>query len=281
MAEVSSTLEAVQAAFADRINAGRQRAAAKSFEEARAAFSEAARLLPLHPQAYLERGSVRMLVGDVGGGIDDLGIALALSEPDEDVLRAHFNRGSALLEIRQAGRAVVHFEVTAAAGVDGAAQLLTRARREAAQEGFVMRKAAEASCSRGFQVLPQVPLLALACFEDARRLDPAMLWAVHGAGQANGAIGRPHHARAAFTEVLGRGAQGAMRAEALYNRASLLPEDADADAKQQAREDFEACLAMAEDPAVPFPAVADPVQAGAIVDAIRAKLDSASGAVTV
>ena len=72
-----------------------------------------------------------------------------------------------------------------------------------------------------------------------------------------------------------------MRAEALFNRASLLPEDADAEAKQQAREDFALCLEMAEDPAVPFPSVADPVQASAIVDAIRAKLDSACGAVTV
>lgn len=281
MADASDPLEAVRAAFADRINAGRRHAAEKAFEQARGAFGEAARLLPLHPQGYLERGSVRAVLGDVNGAIDDLGIALALSEPDEDVLRAHFNRGSALLDVRQAGRSIVHFEVTAAAGVDGARGLLTRARREAAQEGFEVRKAAEASCARGFEVLPQVPLLALACFEDARRFDPTILWAVHGAGQANGAIGRPHHARAAFTEVLERGAQGAMRAEALYNRASLLPEGADADAKQQAREDFELCLAMAEDPAVPFPAVADPVHAGAIIDAIRAKLDSASGAVTV
>ena len=281
MADASRTLEAVQAAFSDRINAGRRHVEAASFEAAQVAFSEAARLLPLHPQAYLERGSVRAVLGDVGGAVDDLGIALALSEPDEDVLRAHFNRGAALLEVRQAGRAVVHFEIAAEAGVEGAGPLLTRARKEASQEGFVLRKAAEVSCARGFEALPQVPLLALACFEDARRLDPALLWAVHGAGQANGAIGRPHHARAAFTEVLERGATGAMRAEALYNRASLLPPGADVDARQQAREDFEACLALAEDPAVPFPAVADPIEAGAIVDAIRAKLDAASGAVTV
>ncbi|MCR9164870.1 MAG: hypothetical protein ACE37F_15330 [Nannocystaceae bacterium] len=281
MADDSDPVAAAQAAFADRINAGRQHANGDALDEARGAYEEAIRILPLHPQGYLERGSIRSLQGDTPGAVDDLGIALALSEPDEDVLRAHFNRGNALLDTRQAGRAVLHFEVTAAAGVDGAQRLLTRARREAAQEGFVRRRAAEASCARGFELLPQSPLLALSCFDDARRFQPAMLWAVHGAGQANGAIGRPLHARRDFTEVLERGASGAMRAEALYNRAALLPEDASSDAKLQAREDLETCLAMAEDPATAFPAVADPVQAGAIVDAIQARLDTASGDVEV
>ena len=139
---LAQPLEAVRTAFADLINAGRRHLSANAYDEARAAFSRAAQLLPLHPQAYLERGSVRAVLGDVVGSVDDLGIALALSEPDEDVLRAHFNRGSALLEVRQAGRAVVHFEVTAEAGVDDARALLARARREAAQEGFDPRKAA-------------------------------------------------------------------------------------------------------------------------------------------
>jgi|GEM_PF-6911819 len=281
MAGDPDKLAAVTKAFADLINAGREHAAAQSYEAARDAFDAAVKMLRLHPQGYLERGSVRAIMGDVTGAADDLGIALALSEPDEDVLRVHFNRGSVLLDLRHPVRASVHFEVAAAAGVQGADRLLTRARREAAQEGFTPRKAAEAVCARGFELLPQVPLLALACFEDARRLDPSLLWAVHGAGQANGAIRRPHHARNAFAEVLERGAEGAMRAEALYNRASLLPADADADAKRQAREELETCIAMAEDPAVPFPAVADPVQAGAIIDAMRARLDAVAGDVSV
>lgn len=281
MADESDPVAAAQAAFAERINAGRQHADADALDEAMAAYVEAIRIFPLHPQGYLERGSIRSLQGDTPGAVDDLGIALALAEPDEDLLRAHFNRGNALLDVRQAGRAVLHFEVTAAAGIEGAQRLLTRARREAAQEAFVARKAAEASCARGFELLPQTPLVALACFEDARRFEPEMLWAVHGAGQANGAIRRPHHARNAFTYVLEHGATGPMRAEALYNRAALLPKDADSDAKQQAREDFEECLAIAEDPNVPFPAAGDPVQAGAIVDAIRARLDTVSGNVSV
>jgi tetratricopeptide (TPR) repeat protein len=281
MADESDPVAAAQVAFAERINAGRQHANADALDEARAAFVEAIRIFPLHPQGYLERGSIRSLQGDTPGAVDDLGVALALSEPDEDVLQAHFNRGNALLDVRQAGRAVLHFEATAAAGVEGAQRLLTRARREAAQEGFVGRKAAEASCARGFELLSHAPLVALACFEDARRFAPDLLWAVHGAGQANGAIRRPHHARNDFTYVLEHGASGAMRAEALYNRAALLPKDADSDAKQQAREDFEECLAIAEDPDVPFPAVGDPVQAEAIIDAIRARLDNASGDVSV
>jgi hypothetical protein len=63
-----------------------------------------------------------------------------------------------------------------------------------------------------------------------------------------------------------------MKAEALFNRASLLPRDADADARAAARDDLAACLALAEDPEVPFPAMADPVQAGALVEAIRGRL---------
>ena len=281
MADESDPVAAAQAAFAERINAGRQHADADALDEARGAFEEAIRIFPLHPQGYLERGSIRSLQGDTPGAVDDLGVALALCEPDEDLLRAHFNRGNAMLDVRQAGRAVLHFEVTAAAGIEGAQRLLTRARREAAQEGFVARKAAEASCARGFELLPQAPLVALSCFEDARRFEPELLWAAHGAGQANGAIRRPHHARNDFTYVLEHGASGAMRAEALYNRAALLPKDASSDAKQQAREDFEECLAIAEDPDVPFPAVGDPVQAAAIVDVIRSRLDTVSGDVSV
>ena len=267
-------IAAATAAFADRINAGRQHAAAEAFDAARESFAAAIGILPLHPQGYVERGSVLAILGDVPGAADDLGVALALSEPDEDVLRTHFNRGSALLEMRQPGRAVVHFEIAARAGVEGAERLATRARREAAQESFAPARAAEASCARGFELLSQRPRVALACFEDARRLDGSLLWAVHGAGQANGAIGRRHHARNAFTEVLERGAEGAMRAEALFNRASLLPADADPDTRRQARDDYAACLQLAEDPSVPFPAVGDPVQAGAVLDAIRARLVS-------
>jgi tetratricopeptide (TPR) repeat protein len=277
MADDADTLAAAQAAFADRINAGRELASAEAYDQARDAFNEAIGIFRLHPQGYLERGSIRALQGDTPGAADDLGVALALSEPDEDVLRVHFNRGSVLLDLRQAGRAIVHFEVTAAAGVDGAGRLLTRARREAAQEGFDAKKAAEAACARGYEVLEQAPLLALSAFEDARRFDPELLWAVHGSGQANGAIGRLHHARRAFSEVLERGAEGAMQAEALYNRGSLVPRGADSDTKLQAREDLEACLAMAEDPAVPFPAVADPIQADAVRSAIRARLNAVSG----
>ncbi len=269
-------LAAATAAFADRINAGRQHASAESFALARDAYSEAVHLFPLHPQGYLERGSVRSICGDLTGAIDDLGVALALAEPDEDMLRAHFNRGSALLEVREADRAVPHFEVAAAAGVDGAAGLLSRARRDAGPQPGAVARAAQACCARGFELLPQAPILALSCFEDARRLDASMLWALHGAGQANGAIGRPHHARNAFGHVLERGAQGVMRAEALFNRASLLPPDADQAEQEQARADLEACLELANDAAVAFPSVGDPIQADAMIDAIRAKLAAVS-----
>ena len=229
-------------------------------------------MFPLHPQGYLERGSVLAILGDMSGCVDDLGIALALAEPDEDMLRAHFNRGSALLEIRRSPAAIPHLEVAAAAGVKDASGVLQRARTEAARQSGASASAAQEACARGFDLLPRTPLVALACFEDARRLDPDLLWAVHGAGQANGAIRRPHHARNAFGEVLDRGADGGMRAEALFNRAALLPADADEADRAQARADLEACLEMAEDSAVPFPPTADPIQADAMRDAIRAKL---------
>lgn len=263
---------AATAAFADLINAGRQEANAEAFEAAHKTYANAVRMFPLHPQGYLERGSVRAILGDMTGSIDDLGIALALAEPDEDMLRAHFNRGSALLEIRQAPLATPHFEVAAAAGVPDANGLLTRARTETAREDGATQKAANTSCARGFDLLPRAPFVALACFEDARRLDADLLWAVHGAAQANGAIRRPLHARIAFGHVLDRGAEGIMRAEALFNRAALLPADAEDTDRKQACADLEACLEMAADPAVGFPPNADPVQAGAIVDAIGGKL---------
>lgn len=272
MVDEADTVEVRSAAFAEQINAGRQHAAADALEAAHQAYAAAVRLLPLHPHGYLERGSVAALLGDVPGAVDDLGVALALSEPDEDVLRAHFNRGSALLDLHQAGLAAVHFAVAAEAGVDGAAALLARAQREAGEGGVSAGKLAESLCARGFELLGQAPLVALACFEDAQRLDGDLLWAVHGAAQANGAASRPHHARNGFTQVLERGAEGSMKAEALFNRASLLPRDADADARAAARDDLAACLALAEDPEVPFPAMADPVQAGALVEAIRGRL---------
>lgn len=265
-------LAAATAAFSDLINAGRQHASADSFEAARDTYAQAVRMFPLHPQGYLERGSVRSILGDMTGAADDLGIALALAEPDEDMLRAHFNRGSILLEIRQVALAIVHFEVTAAAGVQGADRLLTRARGEAAPQNNAAASAAEACCARGFELLPQAPIIALSCFEDARRLDADQLWALHGSGQANGAIRRPHHARNAFAEVLERGAQGVMRAEALFNRASLLPANAEAAERELARADFAACLEMGEDASVEFPSGGDPVQAEAMLDVIRAKL---------
>lgn len=270
-------LAAATGAFAELINAGRQHASSESFDAARDAYAQAVRMFPLHPQGYLERGSVRSILGDMTGSVDDLGIALALAEPDEDMLRAHFNRGSVLLDIRQFSRAVVHFEVTAAAGVDGAQRLLSRARSEAARQSDASRADAQACCARGFELLPQNPLVALSCFEDARRLDPDLLWAVHGAGQANGAARRPHHARNAFGEVLERGAEGGMRAEALFNRASLLPADAEDADREQARADLEACLQIAQDPAVAFPSTGDPIQGAAMVEAIRAKLASMTG----
>lgn len=265
-------IAAATAAFADLINKGRGQANADAYEAALETYAQAVRMFPLHPQGYLERGSVRALLGDMTGSIDDLGIALALAEPDEDMLRAHFNRGSALLEIRQAPLATPHFEITAAAGIQGADRLLSRARTETARERGATQKAANASCARGFDLLPRTPIVALACFEDARRLAPDLLWALHGAAQANGAIRRPLHARNAFGQVLDRGADGVMRGEALFNRASLLPADAEGPQREQACADLEACLELAKDPAVGFPATADPVQAGAFVDAIAAKL---------
>lgn len=272
----SEKLAAATTAFADLINAGRQHANSESFEAARDAYAQAVRVFPLHPQGYLERGSVRSILGDMTGSVDDLGIALALAEPDEDMLRAHFNRGSVLLDIRQFSRAVVHFVITAAAGIEGAERLLARARSEAARQSDASKADAQACCARGFELLPRDPLVALSCFEDARRLDPELLWAVHGAGQANGAVRRPHHARNAFGEVLRRGAEGSMRAEALFNRASLLPSDAEDADRDRARADLEACLQIAEDPAVAFPATGDPVQGAAMTEAIRAKLASMS-----
>jgi len=263
---------AATAAFADLINAGRQHASAGALEAAHDTYAQAVRMFPLHPHGYLERGSVRSILGDMTGAVDDLGIAIALAEPNEDMLRAHFNRGSALLEIRQSPTAALHLEVAAAAGVDDADRLLARARTEAARQSNASASAAQASCARGFELLPHKPLVALACFEDARRLDGDLLWAVHGAGQANGAARRPHHARKAFGEVLQRGADGGMRAEALFNRAALLPADADEADREQARADLEACLEIAEDPAIPFPPTADPIQADAMRDAILAKL---------
>ncbi|MBV1861032.1 MAG: hypothetical protein KUG77_21625 [Nannocystaceae bacterium] len=270
-------IAAATAAFADLINAGRQHASAESFEAAHDVYAEAVRMFPLHPQGYLERGSVRSLLGDMAGAVDDLGIALVLAEPEEDMLRAHFNRGSALLEIRQSPAALVHFEVAAAAGVKDADRLLVRARTEAGRESAASENAAQAYCARGFELLPRAPFVALACFEDARHLDASLLWAVHGAGQANGAIGRPHHARKAFSQVLERGAKGVMRAEALFNRASLLPADASDVDRAQARADFEGCLEMAQDRTVGFPPTADPIQADAMLDAIAAKLAAISG----
>ncbi|MGH1341219.1 MAG: hypothetical protein ACRBN8_06695 [Nannocystales bacterium] len=270
------TFAAATAAFADLINAGRRHANAESLKAAHEAYAQAIRMFPLHPQGYLERGSVRAILGNMTGAVDDLGIAIALAEPDEDMLRAHFNRGSALLEIRESPAAVVHLEISAAAGVQDAKGLLARAQSEQARERDASANAAQAYCARGFELLPRTPLVALACFEDARRLDPSLLWAVHGAGQANGAIGRPHHARNTFGEVLERGAQGGMRAEALFNRAALLPADAGQADREQARGDLEACLDMAEDPTVEFPPTADPIQADAMRDAIRAKLAAVS-----
>lgn len=278
MAEASAPekLAAATAAFADLINTGRGHASSESFEAARDVYTQAVRMFPLHPQGYLERGSVRSVLGDMTGSVDDLGIALALAEPEEDMLRAHFNRGAVLLEIRQFSRAVVHLAVAARAGVAGADRLLTRARSEASRHSDASTTDAQACCARGFELLPHDPFIALSCFEDARRLDADLLWAVHGEGQANGAIRRPEHARRAFGEVLERGAQGGMRGEALFNRASLLPAGAQPADRDQARADLEACLEIAQDPAIGFPPAGDPIQGNAMLDAIRAKLASFS-----
>lgn len=260
------------AAFAALINEGRSHSTAEAFEQARDAFDRAVTLLPLHPDGYLERGCVAAILGDPQGAIDDLGTCLVLSSPEhDDPGRAHFNRGTVLLDSHQGGRATYHFAAATVAGVEEAKPLFTRAKAAGTQAGFDPVGAAEDAARRGFDLLSSNPAAALACFADAKLYAPAMLIAVHGLGLAHGAMRNREAARASFTTIIEQG-EGTMKAEAYYNRAMLLRPDEGADRRAAAAGDLEACLAMADDPAIEFPMMADPVQAGALVERMRAQL---------
>ncbi|MEM6292744.1 MAG: tetratricopeptide repeat protein [Myxococcota bacterium] len=268
----SSARAEAAAAFAALINEGRAHSESEAFEKARDAFDRAVQLLPLHPDGYLERGCVAAILGDPQAAIDDLGACLVLSSPEhDDPSRAHFNRGTVLLDTYQGGRATYHFAAATVAGVEEAKSLFTRAKAAGTQAGFDPVGAAEDAARRGFDVIASNPAAALACFADAKLYAPTMLVAVHGLGLAHGAMRNREAARSAFTTVIEE-AEGTMKAEAYYNRAMLSSPKDDPTQRAAAADDLEACIAMAEDPDVAFPVMGDPVQAGALVERMRAQL---------
>jgi tetratricopeptide (TPR) repeat protein len=253
------------------MNRGRALRAMGRFEDAVADFDEVVSLAPLHPLAYLDRGTVRLMREENAAAIPDLDKAIALL-PDEQRGIAYSNRGLGREGVGDTAGAFRDMRAALALGWKPARDEIDRMTNRygaVAGDPAVERASAIALCARARGTFPRDRVEALALFQQAVELAPDLQEAQHGLGIVNAALNRLNEAASAFTRSLAiRPQRPALQAESLFNRSSLR-EKSD---RAGAIADLEACLELIRDGAG-FPDFGDVAKNVIFIDAMQQRLD--------
>ena len=254
-------------------NQGRRKRDSGDIDGAFDEFSEVLRLLPTGGVAYFDRGSLHAMVNNHREAKTDLNIALALLDHDADERPVAFhNRAAAQLALGDLGGAAHSYDMAARLGFRPSVGESQRLRDQHGDAAEPVGPPPQDLLREAQQLLSDAPLLSLATSAIALEHYPGVTAFLHANAIANVSVRRFRQAIESFTAVIDSNPPDGLRAEALFNRGSLLTREG---AFEAAAADLELAVQLAEDDSVGFPETGNPDTEEAIREKLRTMLTAA------